>query len=30
VLGEAEKVANLGQKRVSVAFHRLLMPDGFP
>jgi type IV secretion system protein VirB10 len=28
VLGEAEKVANLGQKRVSVAFHRLLMPDG--
>jgi type IV secretion system protein TrbI len=29
VLGEAEKVANLGQKRVSVAFHRLLMPDGF-
>jgi type IV secretory pathway VirB10-like protein len=29
VLGQAEKVANLGQKRVSVAFHRLLMPDGF-
>ena len=29
VLGEAAKVANLGQKRVSVAFHRLLMPDGF-
>jgi type IV secretion system protein VirB10 len=29
VLGEAEKVANLGQKRVSMAFHRLLMPDGF-
>jgi type IV secretion system protein VirB10 len=29
VLGEAEKVGNLGQRRVSVAFHRLLMPDGF-
>src|SRR5262249_13851006 len=29
MLGEAEKVASLGQKRVSVAFHRLLMPDGF-
>src|SRR6185369_93278 len=29
VLGEAQKLAALGQKRVAVAFHRLLMPDGF-
>ena len=29
VLGEAQKLANLGQKRVAVAFHRLIMPDGF-
>ena len=29
VLGEAQKLATLGQKRVAVAFHRLIMPDGF-
>jgi type IV secretory pathway VirB10-like protein len=29
LLGETKKVDNLGQKRLAVAFHRLLMPDGF-
>ena len=29
VLGEAQKLAALGQKRVALAFHRLIMPDGF-
>jgi len=29
VLGEAQKLATLGQQRVAVAFHRLIMPDGF-
>lgn len=29
ILGEAQKLATLGQKRVAVAFHRLIMPDGF-
>ncbi|MEW5980407.1 MAG: TrbI/VirB10 family protein [Acidobacteriota bacterium] len=29
VLGETQKLAALGQKRVAVAFHRLIMPDGF-
>jgi type IV secretory pathway VirB10-like protein len=29
LLGETMRVDNLGQKRLAVAFHRLLMPDGF-
>lgn len=29
LLGEARKVENLGQTRLAVAFHRLIMPDGF-
>jgi len=29
ILGEVQKVADLGQKRLAVAFHRLLMPDGY-
>jgi type IV secretory pathway VirB10-like protein len=29
VLGEARKVESFGQSRLAVAFHRLLMPDGF-
>ena len=29
LLGESKKVDALGQKRLAVAFHRLLMPDGF-
>jgi type IV secretory pathway VirB10-like protein len=29
LLGETKKVDSLGQKRLAVAFHRLLMPDGF-
>ena len=29
ILGEAQKVGALGQKRVAVTFHRLIMPDGF-
>lgn len=29
ILGEVQKVAGLGQKRLAVAFHRLLMPDGY-
>ncbi len=29
LLGETLRVDNLGQKRLAVAFHRLLMPDGF-
>ena len=29
VLGEAKKVDALGQQRVAVYFHRLIMPDGF-
>jgi type IV secretion system protein TrbI len=28
-LGDVQKVASLGQKRLAVAFHRLLMPDGY-
>jgi type IV secretory pathway VirB10-like protein len=28
ILGEAKAVASLGQQRLSVAFHRLIMPDG--
>jgi type IV secretory pathway VirB10-like protein len=30
LLGETKKVDTFGQTRVAVAFHRLLMPDGFP
>jgi type IV secretion system protein VirB10 len=29
VLGEAKKVEALGQQRLAVFFHRLIMPDGF-
>jgi type IV secretion system protein TrbI len=29
ILGEAQKVSGFGQKRLSVAFHRMLMPDGY-
>jgi type IV secretion system protein VirB10 len=29
ILGEEQKVAGLGQKRLAVTFHRLLMPDGY-
>lgn len=29
LLGEAQKVAGFGQKRLAVTFHRMLMPDGY-
>lgn len=29
ILGDVQKVAGLGQKRLAVSFHRLLMPDGY-
>jgi type IV secretion system protein VirB10 len=29
VLGEAKKVEALGQQRLAVFFHRLIMPDGY-
>jgi len=29
ILGDVQKVASLGQKRLAVTFHRLLMPDGY-
>ncbi|MCU1305288.1 MAG: putative conjugal transfer protein TrbI family [Candidatus Sulfotelmatobacter sp.] len=29
ILGEASKVDTLGQARLAVAFHRLIMPDGY-
>jgi len=29
VLGEVKKVSDLGQSRLAVAFHRLIMPDGY-
>jgi type IV secretion system protein VirB10 len=29
LLGETKRVDSLGQRRLAVAFHRLLMPDGF-
>jgi type IV secretion system protein VirB10 len=29
ILGDVQKVAGLGQKRLAVAFHRMLMPDGY-
>jgi type IV secretion system protein TrbI len=29
ILGKVQKVSGLGQKRLAVTFHRLLMPDGY-
>jgi len=29
ILGEVQKVAGLGAKRLAITFHRLLMPDGY-
>lgn len=29
ILGDVEKVSGLGQKRLAVTFHRMLMPDGY-
>jgi type IV secretion system protein TrbI len=29
ILGDVQKVGGLGQKRLAVAFHRMLMPDGY-
>jgi type IV secretion system protein TrbI len=29
VLGDADKVNTFGQRRLAVAFHRLIMPDGY-
>jgi type IV secretory pathway VirB10-like protein len=29
ILGNAQKVSGLGQKRLAVAFHRMIMPDGY-
>ena len=29
ILGDVQKVSALGQKRLAVTFHRLLMPDGY-
>jgi type IV secretory pathway VirB10-like protein len=29
ILGDVQRVAGLGQKRLAVTFHRLLMPDGY-
>jgi type IV secretion system protein VirB10 len=29
LLGETKRVENLGQNRLAVTFHRLLMPDGY-
>lgn len=29
ILGDVQKVSSLGQKRLAVAFHRMLMPDGY-
>jgi type IV secretion system protein VirB10 len=29
ILGDAQKVSGFGQKRLAVAFHRMLMPDGY-
>lgn len=29
ILGEVQKVSGLGQKRLAVTFHRMLMPDGY-
>jgi type IV secretory pathway VirB10-like protein len=29
ILGDVQKVASLGQRRLAVTFHRMLMPDGY-
>jgi type IV secretion system protein VirB10 len=29
ILGDAQKVSGFGRKRLAVAFHRLIMPDGY-
>lgn len=29
ILGDVQKVSSLGQKRLTVTFHRMLMPDGY-
>jgi type IV secretory pathway VirB10-like protein len=29
ILGDVQKVSGLGQKRLAVTFHRMLMPDGY-
>ena len=29
ILGEVKPVANTGQQRLAVAFHRIIMPDGY-
>ncbi len=29
ILGDAQKVSGFGQKRLAVAFHRMIMPDGY-
>jgi type IV secretion system protein VirB10 len=29
ILGDVQKVSGFGQKRLAIAFHRLLMPDGY-
>jgi len=29
ILGDVQKVSSLGQKRLAVTFHRMLMPDGY-
>ncbi|HEY0308925.1 MAG TPA: TrbI/VirB10 family protein [Acidobacteriaceae bacterium] len=29
ILGDVQRVAGLGQKRLAVTFHRLIMPDGY-
>ena len=29
ILGDVQKVSGLGQKRLAITFHRLLMPDGY-
>jgi type IV secretion system protein TrbI len=29
ILGDTQKVSGFGQKRLAVAFHRLIMPDGY-
>ncbi|MGA7155254.1 MAG: TrbI/VirB10 family protein [Acidobacteriaceae bacterium] len=29
ILGDVQKVSGMGQKRLAVTFHRLLMPDGY-
>lgn len=29
ILGDAQKVSGFGQKRLAIAFHRMIMPDGY-